>query len=120
MASGSSFPGGFTVSNLMIVWSLETVSALALSQSGLKQALDLSDQRRERQRGGASARGDFVGVLPLPLGEELADHPGTGARISEPVDVELRRQLFVEHRLKLPGPQIPRRIEARIDIDERV
>src|SRR4051812_7613831 len=118
MASGSSLPGGLTVSNLIMVWSLEMVSALALSQSGLKQTLDLSHQRGEGETVSTGARRDLVSVLALALGEQLARHPRTRAGVSEPVDVELRGQLFVQHGLQLPRAKISRRIEARIDIHE--
>src|SRR4030088_2689524 len=98
----------------MMAWSVATVSAPTLCQSGLKQRLYLSNQRLERERPTADAGRNLFRRLALSVREQLPHHPRPGARIPEPVDVESRRQLLVEHRLELPRPEIARRIVSRI------
>src|SRR5437868_4287101 len=104
----------------MIAWSCNTVSLSTLDQSGFKKSLDFPNQRLEGEFVRAGAGGDLLRVLTLALGEQLVLYPRSRAWIAKPVHVEARRQLLIQYRLELPRSEIPRGVESRIDIDERV
>src|SRR5436305_14796778 len=97
----------------MIVCRRDTVSASTLAQSGFKNSLDLSFQRLERELLRSRSTGNFLRVLALALGEQLAHHPRARARVAKPVDVETRGELLVQDGLQLPGSQIARGIVSR-------
>src|SRR4030095_6711420 len=52
--------------------------------------------------------------------EKLANHPRSRARVPVPVVVELRDEHVAQRRLQLPRPEVARRVEPRVHVDERV
>ncbi len=58
--------------------------------------------------------------LALSLAEQRRADPRAGARIPPPIHVVPLDERFAEQRLELPGAQVARGIEVRIDVDERV
>src|SRR4029077_391553 len=86
----------------------------------LQQPRDRPNQRIERELLPGNSLRLLVRQLPLTFAEEGRADPGTGARVPPPVGVEALDQCFREESLKLPGAEVARGIEVRVDVDEGV
>jgi hypothetical protein len=94
--------------------------ALPGLSASLQQLRDRSDERIERRLLSGYALRLFVGELALAFAEEGGAEPRAGTRIPPPVGVVLFDQGLGDQRLELPGAEVARRVEARVDVDEGV